>query len=349
MGIWKVLDFSSTFLVTFYNFTEIQRNLEKCALMELKNKFTELKDPSHLEDELVHKISNNFGVDISGKLNKELCPIYSAYVSSLLETSSQLKGNEIELIKKFKKSLRISDENAASTHVDIGLRIKRLKDETSCWKKASEHFKKLKNLIFVSTQVFGVKRSYLIPWPNLFNLSEAQLCVTNRVISEELFMNRITTSVKSVLCADEKLFDFLILYANNISLPMDFALAIIKDTIERNVHVVLSKADEFLHWNVVSKHPDLIVPIKRMLKDIARLSILLTFKFMTGSKQIKFTISKKFKIEYNKIFRVLLENCMNNGEYSCFDEEYVHELSFILGIEKEKYIEILSDVLQKTY
>merc|ERR1712113_438606 len=324
----------------------------KSALMELKNKFTELKDPSCFDDKLVHKISNKFGVDITGKLNKELCPIYSAYVSNLLETSSQLRGNEIELIKKFKKSLRISDENAASTHVDIGLRIKRLKDETSCRKKASEHFKKLKNLIFVSTQVFGVKRSYLIPWQNLFNLSEAQLCVTNRVVSEELFMNRITTSVKPLLCADKKLFDSLILYANDISLPMDSALAIIKDAIERDVHAVLSKAYESLHWNVVSKHSDLVVPIKRMLKDIARLNILLTSKFTTGSQQIKFTISKKknnFKIEYNKIFRVFLENCMSNGEYSCFDEEYAHELFFILGIEKEKYIEIMSDVLQKTY
>merc|ERR1711920_1078208 len=182
--------------------------------------------------------------------------------------------------------------------------------------------------------------------------SEAQLCVANRVVSEELFMNRITTSVKSLLCADEKFFDSLILYANDISLPMDAALAIIKDAIERDVHAVLSKAYESLHWNVVSKHSDLVVPIKRMLKDIVRLNILLTSKFMTGSQQIKFIISKKknnFKIEYNKIFRAFLENCMNDGKYSCFDEEYAHELSFILEIEKEKYIEILSDVLQKTY
>merc|ERR1711972_325804 len=85
---------------------------------------------------------------------------------------------------------------------------------------------------------------------------------------------------------------------------------------------------------------------------MGRLNILLTSKFMTGSQQIKFTKSKKknnFKIEYNKIFRVFLENCMSDGEYSCFDEEYAHELSFILGTEKEKYTEILSDVLQKTY
>merc|ERR1712039_611611 len=95
--IWKVFDFSSIFFVTFYNFTEIQRNLEKYALMKLKNKFTELKDPSHFENELVHKISNKFGINILNKLNKELCSIYSAYISNLLETSSQLKGNEIEL------------------------------------------------------------------------------------------------------------------------------------------------------------------------------------------------------------------------------------------------------------
>merc|ERR1712187_946256 len=168
--------------------------------------------------------------------------------------------------------------------------IKRLKDETSCRKKSSEHFKKLNNLIFISTQVFGIKKSYLIPWQNLFNLSEVQLCVANKVVSEELFMDRITTSIKSVLCADKKVFDSLMLYANDISLPMASASAIIRDAIERSVHIVLSKAYESLHWNVVSKHSDLVAPIKRMLKDIARLKILLTAKFTTGSQQIKFAI-----------------------------------------------------------
>merc|ERR1712113_472404 len=198
----------------------------------------------------------------------------------------------------------------------------------------------------------GIKKSYLIPWQNLFNLSEAQLCVANKVVSEELFMNRITTSTKSILCADKKVFDSLMLYANDISLPMVSASAIIKDAIERSVHIVLSKAYESLHWNVVSKHSDLVAPIKRMLKDIARLNILLASKFpLTGSQQIKLSISKKnnFQVEYNKIYRAFLENCMSDGEYSCSDEEYAHELCFILGIEKDKYIEILSDVLQKTY
>merc|ERR1712039_237659 len=132
------------------------------------------------------------------------------------------------------------------------------------------------------------------PWQNLFNLSEAQLCVANKVVSEELFMDRITTSTKSVLCADEKVFDSLMLYANDISLPMASASAIIRSAIERSVHIVLSKAYESLHWNVVSKHSDLIASIKRMLKDIACLNILLVFKFpLTGSQQIKFSTSKK--------------------------------------------------------
>ena len=86
-----------------------------------------------------------------------------------------LKGNEAEVIIKLrKKALGINDPEVAAVHMESIRRIFRKRLETG-------------KLVYVSSLVFGDASKFLLPWKRVFKVTDAQVEVVIRDITQRLF------------------------------------------------------------------------------------------------------------------------------------------------------------------
>ncbi|KAI7727898.1 hypothetical protein M8C21_010187 [Ambrosia artemisiifolia] len=127
-------------------------------------------DPGAVTKEEIENIASRYGVSKQNEaFNAELCDIYCRYVLSVLPSDGEdLKGDEADIIIKFKNSLGIDDPDAAAMHM--------------------EAFQKL---IYVSTLVFGEASGFLLPWKRVFKVTESQVEVAIRDNAQRLYASKL--------------------------------------------------------------------------------------------------------------------------------------------------------------
>jgi hypothetical protein len=152
-----------------------------------------------------------------------------------------LIGNEFNLIKRFKCSLSISDEEAAAVHIDIGRRINRLRSEAGCRTDSARITKFLHRFIYVSTMVFG-DTAYLLNWKRHLGISDAQLLVAKRNCATQLFKDKLSAYGEAGPHPYEEDFKELWSYAKKNKAAKETAEKMINDAIKAAVVTKLTEA-----------------------------------------------------------------------------------------------------------
>ncbi|KAI3507950.1 hypothetical protein L1887_22947 [Cichorium endivia] len=170
----------------------LNSSVPEIAALSLHN-YVAGSDPGALKKEDIESIASRYGVSKQNEaFNAELCDIYSRYVSSVLPSGGEdLKGDEADIIIKFKNSLGIDDPDAASMHMEIGRRIFRQRLETGDREADAEQRRAFQKLIYVSTLVFGEASGFLLPWKRVFKVTESQVEVAIRDNAQRLYASKL--------------------------------------------------------------------------------------------------------------------------------------------------------------
>ncbi|XP_072984066.1 protein TIC110, chloroplastic isoform X1 [Typha latifolia] len=163
------------------------------AAVNLHNLVAGCDDPTALRKEDVEAVAKKYGVDKQDEAFKaELCELYSRFVSSVLPPGGEnLRGNEVEIIIKFKQALGIDDPDAANVHMEIGRRIFRERLETGDREADMEQRRAFQKLIYVSSLVFGEASTFLLPWKRLFKVTDSQVDIAIRDNAKRLYAFKI--------------------------------------------------------------------------------------------------------------------------------------------------------------
>lgn len=170
----------------------LNSSVPEIAAVSLHN-YVAGSDPGALKKEDIESIASRYGVSKQNEaFNAELCDIYCRYVTSVLPSGGEdLKGDEADIIIKFKNSLGIDDPDAAAMHMEIGRRIFRQRLETGDRESDVEQRRAFQKLIYVSTLVFGEASGFLLPWKRVFKVTESQVEVAIRDNAQRLYASKL--------------------------------------------------------------------------------------------------------------------------------------------------------------
>ncbi|KAM0854929.1 hypothetical protein ACQ4PT_050107 [Festuca glaucescens] len=159
------------------------------AAVGLHNYVAGYDDPTKLETSQVEAIANKYGVSTQDAAFKaELCDLYASFLYSVLPPGDEdLKGNEVEVIVKFKRGLGLDDVDAANMHMEIGRRLYRERLETRDRDADIEQRRAFQKLIYVSNLVFGDASAFLLPWKRLFGITDSQIDIAMRDNAKNLY------------------------------------------------------------------------------------------------------------------------------------------------------------------
>ncbi|CAI5964990.1 unnamed protein product [Closterium sp. NIES-64] len=177
---------------------------KEVAAADLHNTLVRLSDPLQLRRGEAADIANKYGVSLEDeRYRAEMKDLYEKFVSSVIPPGNEpLRGDESDLISRFKASMGLEDEDAAAAHIEVGRRIFRQRLETGDKEAAFEErqaFQKLvyvsnlafQKLVYVSNLVFGEKSKFLLPWKRIFKVSDAQVDIAVRNNSQALLQAQL--------------------------------------------------------------------------------------------------------------------------------------------------------------
>uniref|UniRef100_A0A7N0TG74 Uncharacterized protein n=1 Tax=Kalanchoe fedtschenkoi TaxID=63787 RepID=A0A7N0TG74_KALFE len=213
------------------------------AAVNLHNYVAGCDDPLAISREDVEGIASRYGVSKQNEaFIAELCDLYCRFVSSVLPAENEdLKGDEVETIKKFKNALGIDDPDAAAMHMEIGRRIYRQRLEAGDRDADVQQRRAFQKLIYVSTLVFGEASTFLLPWKRVFKITDSQVEVAIRDNAQRLYARKLNTIGRD-LDIDQllELRKAQILYSLSDELAEDMFKAHTRKLVEENIMSALT-------------------------------------------------------------------------------------------------------------
>ncbi|CAI5513105.1 unnamed protein product [Closterium sp. Naga37s-1] len=172
---------------------------KEVAAADLHNTLVRLSDPLQLRRGEAADIANKYGVSLEDeRYRAEMKDLYEKFVSSVIPPGNEpLRGDESDLISRFKASMGLEDEDAAAAHIEsvqVGRRIFRQRLETGDKEAAFEERQSFQKLVYVSNLVFGEKSKFLLPWKRIFKVSDAQVDIAVRNNSQALLQAQLDAS-----------------------------------------------------------------------------------------------------------------------------------------------------------
>ncbi|CAI7764897.1 unnamed protein product [Closterium sp. NIES-53] len=166
---------------------------KEVAAADLHNTLVRLSDPLQLRRGEAADIANKYGVSLEDeRYRAEMKDLYEKFVSSVIPPGNEpLRGDESDLISRFKASMGLEDEDAAAAHIEVGRRIFRQRLETGDKEAAFEERQSFQKLVYVSNLVFGEKSKFLLPWKRIFKVSDAQVDIAVRNNSQALLQAQL--------------------------------------------------------------------------------------------------------------------------------------------------------------
>ncbi|KAM7485473.1 hypothetical protein LguiA_001482 [Lonicera macranthoides] len=195
-------------------------------------------DLGELKKEDIENIKNKYGVSkLNEAFNAELCDIYIRYVSAVLPSGIEdLKGDEANSIINFKSALGIDEPDAAAMHL--------------------EAFQKL---IYVSNVVFGEASSFLLPWNQVFKVTDDQVEVVVRDNARRLYASKLKSVGRDVDTQQlVSLRDAQLLYRLSDELAEDTFREHTRRLVEENISAALGRLKSLTRtameaWNVIEE------------------------------------------------------------------------------------------------
>lgn len=212
------------------------------ASVSLHNLVAASDDPVELRKEDVDGVAKKYGVSKQDEAFKaELCDLYSRFVSYVLPPGGEnLKGNEVEMIVKFKQALGIDDPDAASVHMEIGRRIFRERLETGDREADVEQRRAFQKLIYVSSLVFGEASKFLLPWKRVFKVTDAQVDIAIRDNAQRLYALKLKSIGRDI--EEKQLIDLResqLLYKLSDELAAEMFKDRVRKLVEENISAAL--------------------------------------------------------------------------------------------------------------
>ncbi|CAM0956673.1 unnamed protein product [Alopecurus aequalis] len=327
------------------------------AAVGLHNYVAGYDDPTKLETSEVEAIASKYGVSTQDAAFKaELCDLYASFLYSVLPPGDEdLKGNEVEVIVKFKRGLGLDDVDAANMHMEIGRRLYRERLETRDRDADIEQRRAFQKLIFVSNLVFGDASAFLLPWKRLFGITDSQIDIAMRDNAKNLYAMQlksvgrgldIATLIEvrraqlSYKLSDEVAADMFKEHAKkliqeNISSALDILKSHNKAT--NNPTQVIEEVKSVLAFNslltVLSKHPQ----GDRFARGLGPISL--------GGEHDHDRRAGDLKILYRAYAtEVLSEGLLDNEKLTP-----LNDLRNIFGLGKREAEAIISDVKSQAY
>lgn len=119
---------------------------EDAARIDLQNAIVS-QNPETVDRTLVEGLGRTYGLNLTKRLNPELKNLYDRYLETMIPMGeASLTGKEAGKLVAFKNALGLTDEEAASVHMDVGRRLSRSTFETDS-KTDRTHSRKVRCLL----------------------------------------------------------------------------------------------------------------------------------------------------------------------------------------------------------
>ncbi|KAJ0969975.1 hypothetical protein J5N97_022852 [Dioscorea zingiberensis] len=333
-------------------------SVPEVAAVSLHNLVAGHDDPTELQKEDVDGIAEKYGVSKQDEAFKaELCDLYSRFVSSVLSPGGEnLKGNEVEMIIKFKETLGIDDPDAASVHMEIGRRIFRERLETGDREADAEQRRAFQKLIYVSSLVFGEASKFLLPWKRLFKVTDSQVDIAIRDNAQRLYALKLKSVGRDI--EEKQLIDLResqLLY----KLSDELAAEMFKDHVRKLVEENISTALGILKSRTKSVNGTVQV-IEELEKVLAFNNLLLSLskhsevgRFAPGLGPVsllggEFDGDRKMD-DLKLLYRVYATESFSNGSLDEKKLVGLNQLKNIFGLGNREAEAIMVDITSKVY
>ena len=226
-----------------YGYKKAEEERKAGASVAVHNVLASLPHADALLPEQMAAVAEQYGVSLSEDFPEVLKMEYNRFVSSVLPDGDQaLKGDEADRIVAFKAALGITDEDAAAVHLEVGRRIFRQRLEVSGRDGATEERRAFQKLVFVSTLVFGERKSrFLLPWKRVFDFSEAQVKVACDNNAGALYDSRVRAAVGATAPSADALRD-LRAYQTKLGLADELAAASLTNAVRSKLEARVTAA-----------------------------------------------------------------------------------------------------------
>ncbi|CAA0838115.1 Protein TIC110- chloroplastic [Striga hermonthica] len=325
------------------------------AAAGLRNYVVGCDDPWAIKKEEIDAIANKYGISKQNEeFNAELCDIYSRFVSSVLPPGNEdLRGDEVDTIIKFKKTLGIDDPDAAAMHMEIGRRLFRQRLETGNREADMEQRRAFQKLVYVSNLVFGEASGFLLPWKRVFKVTDAQVEIAVRDNAKWLYAVKLG-SISQDIDVNEliRLREAQLLYRLSDELAEDMFREHTRRIVEQNLSVAISglqsrnsavkrgieELDKILAFNnmliSLKSHPD----ASRFARGVGPVSLI--GGEYDGDKKIQ---------DLKLLYRTYLTDALSEGRLEENKLAALNQLRNIFGLGKREAETISLEVTAQAY
>ncbi|KAM7488537.1 hypothetical protein LguiB_026021 [Lonicera macranthoides] len=341
-------------------------------------------DLGELKKEDIENIKNKYGVSkLNEAFNAELCDIYIRYVSAVLPSGIEdLKGDEANSIINFKSALGIDEPDAAAMHLEIGRRIFRQRlatvgrdgDIEQCLVGVDfcyfliiiseirgliitvSSVQAFQKLIYVSNVVFGEASSFLLPWNQVFKVTDDQVEVVVRDNARRLYASKLKSVGRDVDTQQlVSLRDAQLLYRLSDELAEDTFREHTRRLVEENISAALGRLKSLTRtameaWNVIEELEKIVAFNDRLisLKNDPNAS-----RFARGLGPIsllggEYDGDRKMD-ELKLLFRAYGTVMIVAGSTEGYKRAALNQLRIIFGLGTREAVKITRDVGSKLF
>nr|GEU61351.1 protein TIC110, chloroplastic [Tanacetum cinerariifolium] len=332
-------------------------SVPEIAAVSLHN-YVSSSDPGSVKKEDIESIASRYGVSKQDEaFNAELCDIYCRYVTSILPSGGEdLKGDEADIIIKFKNSLGIDDPDAAAMHMEIGRRIFRQRLETGDREADAEQRRAFQKLIYVSELVFGKASDFLLPWMRVFKVTKSQVEVAIRDNAQRLYASKLNLISQDVHPEDLiSLRDAQLQCRLSDELAEDMFRNHIRKLVEANisisVNVLKSRTRTAREAKLIVEELDKILAFNNLLVSLKNHADANSFARGVGPVSLnggEYDGDRKMD-DLKLLYRAYIADALSGGRMEKDKLTALSQLRNIFGLGKREAESIAIDVTAKVY
>lgn len=336
----------------------LNSSVPEVAAANLHNLVAGFDDPAELKKEDVDGIVQKYGVSKQDEaFRAELCELYSRFVDSVLPPGAEnLRGNEVEMIIKFKAALGIDDPDAASVHMEIGRRIFRQRLETGDREGDAEQRRAFQKLIYVSTLVFGEASKFLLPWKRILKVTDSQVDIAIRDNAQRLYalkLNSIGRDIEEKQLIELREAQNLYKLSDEIAADMfrEHARKLVEENISKALDILKSRTKAIKGAMQVVEELETVLQFNELLTQLSKHPESGQFPPGIGPVSLlggEFDTDRKMD-DLKLLYRAYVTECFPNGRLEETKLLSLNHLKNIFGLGKREAEAIISDITSKVY
>lgn len=336
----------------------LNSSVPEVAAADLHNLVAGFDDPAALRKEDVDGVVQKYGVSKQDEaFRAELCDLYSRFVNSVIPPGAEnLRGNEVEMIIKFKAALGIDDPDAASIHMEIGRRIFRLRMETGDREAGVEQRRVFQKLIYVSALVFGEASSFLLPWKRIFNVTDSQVDIAIRDNAQRLYalkLSSVNRGIEEKQLIDLREAQLLYKLSDEIAADMfrEHTRKLVEENISKALDILKSRARATRETMHVVEELETVLQFNDLLTQLSKHPEAGRFPPGVGPVSLidgEYDSDRKMD-DLKLLYRAYVTECFPNGRLEETKLVALNHLKNIFCLGKREAEAIMLDIASKVY